>query len=405
MIKKVVFFSFSPVVKKIHYKRFGVEILKDNGFEVWVFDFSPIVWPTLHNNVIHRIEKNTSEDYFLFYDEKKAIKAIYELGEDCFVVIMGYYQLQTFKIYRALCKANIPYAAWITGADPNGIGHAGEPLLWKLFLKFTSFNLKKLRKLLYKPLIAPALGIRSPDMCVLGGEKSLALNGTAALVGKKTELLWAHAHDYDTYLYAIHKKETEENIAVFLEPPGPMHPWDQFTNENNSNFGYRFGKRTEWTSEEYYPTLCRFFDYVEQKLKLKVVIIAHPKTNHTDYPEYFGKRHVIRNQLLPLIKKSKLVMSHNSTALVLVALEKKPVLLVTTAAAYPDLSSLRAIKLVAAAFGKTPIDVDKLPHSIDWQRELFVNEKLYSRYVQQYVKKADSQKLNSWQILANRLKQ
>ena len=98
-------------------------------------------------------------------------------------------------------------------------------------------------------------------------------------------------------------------------------------------------------------------------------------------------------------------MSHNSTALVLVALEKKPVLLVTTAAAYPDLSSLRAIKLVAAAFGKAPIDVDKLPHSIDWQRELFVNEKFYSRYVQQYVKKADSEQLNSWQIFANRLKQ
>ena len=114
MIKKIVFFSFSPIVKHYHYKRFGVEILKDNGFEVWVFDFSPIVFPALHNNVVHRIEKITSEDYFLFSDEKKAIQAIHELGEDCFVVIMGYYQLQTFKIYRALCKANIPYAAWIT---------------------------------------------------------------------------------------------------------------------------------------------------------------------------------------------------------------------------------------------------------------------------------------------------
>ena len=114
MIKKIVFFNFYPFIKSLHYKRFGVEILKDNGFEVWIYDFSPIVFPALHNNVIHRIEKIISEDYFLFHDEKKAIQAIYELGEDCFVVIMGYYQLQTFKTYRALSKANIPYAVWIT---------------------------------------------------------------------------------------------------------------------------------------------------------------------------------------------------------------------------------------------------------------------------------------------------
>ena len=165
MIKKIVFFSFSPIVKKLHYKRFGVEILKDNGFEVWVFDFSPIVFPALHNNVIHRIEKIISEDYFLFHDEKKAIQAIHELGEDCFVVIMGYYQLQTFKIYRALCKANIPYAAWQTSANPNGIRDHNQPFLWKIFLKFKRFNLNKLKELLYKPLMAPALGIRAPDIC------------------------------------------------------------------------------------------------------------------------------------------------------------------------------------------------------------------------------------------------
>ena len=92
MIKKIVFFSFSPIVKHLHYKRFGVEILKDNGFEVWIYDFSTIVFPALHNNVIHRIEKIVSEDYFLFYDDKKALQAIRELDGECFVVIIGYYE-------------------------------------------------------------------------------------------------------------------------------------------------------------------------------------------------------------------------------------------------------------------------------------------------------------------------
>jgi hypothetical protein len=242
--------------------------------------------------------------------------------------------------------------------------------------------------------MAPALGIRHPDMCVLSGEKSLLFNKTATLVGKKTELLWTHGHDYDTYLSDLHKKEAEENIAVFIEPPGPMHPWDELLDDN-----------VKWTIEEYYPSQCRFFDYLGQELNLKVVIAAHPKTNHTDYPECFGKRHVIRNQLLPLIKKSKLVMTHNSTALDLVALEKKPVLILTNAAFEADIGLSRCLKIIAAAFGTTSIDVDQLPYSIDWQKEFLVDERLYSNYVQQYVKKAGSKKLNSLQILANRLKQ
>jgi hypothetical protein len=47
----------------------------------------------------------------------------------------------------------------------------------------------------------------------LGGEKSLELNGAAALVGNKTELLWSHAHDYDTYLDDSHKKEIESDCS------------------------------------------------------------------------------------------------------------------------------------------------------------------------------------------------
>jgi hypothetical protein len=394
MIKKIVFFSFAPIVKKIHFKLFGLEILKDNGFEVWIYDFSPIVFPALHNNVIHRIENITNEDFFLFYDEKKAIRAIYELGVDCFVVVAGYYQFQNFKIYRALSKANIPYAALLTSTNPNGIGQSGEPLLWKIFLRFQQLSLQKLKEVLYKPKLAPVFGIRAPDIAILGGEKSLELNGTAALVGNKTELLWTHAHDYDTYLDDSHKKEAEENIAVFIEPPGPMHPWDNLLGDNSL-----------WTIEKYYPSHCRFFDYVEQELKLKVVIAAHPKTNHAEYPEYFGQRHVIRDQLNPLIKKSKLVMTHNSSALVLVAVERKPVLILTNVAFEKDIPCSRSLKIIADSFGRTPIDVDKLPYSIDWQKQLLVNESIYLRYVQQYVKKTGSEKLNSWQILANRLKQ
>ena len=89
----------------------------------------------------------------------------------------------------------------------------------------------------------------------------------------------------------------------------------------------------------------------------------------------------------------------------MVALEKKPVLILTTAELEKDICVSRMLKVIAADFGKTPVNVDKLPYAMDWKRELLVDESFYSNYVQQYVKKANSEKLNSWQILANRLKQ
>ena len=51
MVKKIIFFCFGPVIK-YHYKRFGVEILKQNGFEVWIYDFSPIISPAIHKNAV-----------------------------------------------------------------------------------------------------------------------------------------------------------------------------------------------------------------------------------------------------------------------------------------------------------------------------------------------------------------
>ncbi|MDP6426174.1 MAG: hypothetical protein QF443_04215 [Dehalococcoidia bacterium] len=397
MVKKIVFFCFPPVIKH-HYKRFGVEILKDNGFEVRVYDFSPIVFPALRKESTF-IDQPTSKDYFLFHEKGEALQAIHELDSECFVVVTGFYQEETFEIYRALSKANLPYTFWGVNSNTVGIGKYDKSLLWlwKFIFKFKHFNLKKLKRLLYKPILAPVFGIRSPDVCILGGEKSLELNGTAALIGEKTELLWTHTHDYDTYLTDLHKKEVEENIAVFIEPSGPMFPWDELLPHENA----------AWTVERYYPSQCRFFDYVEKELGLEVIVAAHPKSNHADdHPEYYGKRRTIRNQILPLIKKSKLVMTHSSTALSFAVLEKKPILILTTAEFEEnDIPTSREFKAIASSLGTIPINVDATPYSIDWGKKLLVNEDLYLSYEQLYLKKADSEKLNSWQILANRLKQ
>ena len=72
MVKKIIFFCFAPFIKQ-HYKRFGAEVLKSNGFEVRFYDFSPIVLPNLHKNSNY-IPRFVGEDYFLFHEEKNQLK-------------------------------------------------------------------------------------------------------------------------------------------------------------------------------------------------------------------------------------------------------------------------------------------------------------------------------------------
>tara|TARA_B100002003_G_C13914029_1_gene444713 strand:- start:430 stop:732 length:303 start_codon:yes stop_codon:yes gene_type:complete len=99
-------------------------------------------------------------------------------------------------------------------------------------------------------------------------------------------------------------------------------------------------------------------------------------------------------------------MTHSSTALSFAVLEKKPILILTTAEFEEnDIPTSREFKAIASSLGTIPINVDATPYSLDWGKELLVNEDLYLSYQQKYLKTANSEKLNSWQILANRLRQ
>ena len=119
MIKKIVFFCSAPFIKQ-HYKRFGAEVLKSNGFEVIFYDFSPIVFPPLHKGSTFR-SRPVIENYFLVHEDKEAVQAIQSLGSECFVVMVGFYQAENFKIFQALSKTSIPYAICANGTFPGGL--------------------------------------------------------------------------------------------------------------------------------------------------------------------------------------------------------------------------------------------------------------------------------------------
>ena len=134
MVKKIVFFCFTRFIKQ-HYKRYGAEVLKSNGFEVWFYDFSPMVFPELHK-ALNYLAPPVIENYFLFNEEKEAVHAIQNLEGACFVVITGYYQAENFKIFQTLSKTNIPYAFYASETQPGGLESVQGSLLEKFLYHF-----------------------------------------------------------------------------------------------------------------------------------------------------------------------------------------------------------------------------------------------------------------------------
>lgn len=121
-----------------------------------------------------------------------------------------------------------------------------------------------------------------------------------------------HSIKYDEYL---NEKETtpilDYKYVVFLDQYVPYHPdiihyWKQESVEPN----------------KYFQNLNNFFDLVEKKYNLKVVISAHPKA---DYDEHtFNGREIIKYKTPNLIKYSEFVMLHSTTSVANVVLANKP---------------------------------------------------------------------------------
>lgn len=206
----------------------------------------------------------------------------------------------------------------------------------------------------------------------------------------QTQIVRAHAWDYDIYLEEKTKEDQGENSIVFMDNYLPFHPHLLVLN-------------LVWAKAEiYYPLLCRLFDYVEEKLGLPVVIAAHPRSHYEDHPDFFQGRKVVRGQSATLVKNAKLVILHGSASAFFPVLFRKPMLFITTD--WISKTNFAAdIQTFATFFGKRPLNISKELH-INLKDELVVNEAKYAQFQNDFIKFEGSEELPYWQIVKNYIK-
>jgi hypothetical protein len=385
-ITKIVFFVESYFNQR-DYERFGIETFVNSGFDVEVWDFTPFIAPDEYRkkNVPPRFDCN---NWVLYSDKQEALAAIAKLSPSCFVISLIHYELKSLGIHRLLSRAGIKYCVdtiALPAVDRSNVG-----VLARVSRKMRQIKPKVLLKKLLYLIPYKILGVSPADFVLARGQK-YATPGLA--VADTSEIIWAHSYDYDNYLREGGPAESvDKNTGVFLDEYLPFHP----------DFAYS-GLQVPVTPEEYYPKLCRFFDYLEKNHGVKIIVAAHPRSRYEDHPDFFGGRLVARAKTLELVKKSGFVIMHTSTAINFAILYRKPVIIVTTNKYNEGWNEDPTPDWLASFFGKKAHNLD-YPLEFDYAKEIRVDDEIYNLYKNAYIKKDGTEDLQSWQILANRIK-
>ena len=389
-INKILFFIESPFCKR-DYDRFGVDLLRENGFEVEVWDFTPFLRPEVYQKVKVIDPVNYSKHY-LFFDKHKALAAISQLKNHCIVICILGYSFNSYAVFRALSRNKIRYCMILANALPIDENlHTSE--IVKFFDKAKKITFKKCIQFLFYRIPCQYVGVRPADFALAGGVRSVITNVRPINFEAETKILWLHTLDYDLFLKEKQNPlQVDDTMGVFLDEYSPFHP----------DYLY-MGVLPFTSSEEYYPVLCDFFDEIEKRYGFRILIAAHPRSQYENHPEYFGGRSVIRGKTVELIKKSRFVIAHNSTAINFAVLFKKPVIFITTNKVKHNVKGA-SINKFAMWLGKCPINISK-SFPINFEEVFKVNQEAYRNYKNSYIKREGTEELPFWQIFANHISQ
>ena len=212
----------------------------------------------------------------------------------------------------------------------------------------------------------------------------------------------SHAFDYDIYLQQKNQNSGIKytNYAVFLESGIVDHPDAERMKHDRYS---RTHKPTE-TDDTYYPAIRSFFDDFENRMGIPVIIALGPRMILSkDIVRKFGAREVISNNSSRLVKNSKMVIAHHTTAINFAVLWRIPLLIITTTLI--DKTAYNTFRSFEDIFKTKRININKSYKNQDYTKISRGVVAQYDFYKENLIKTNNSPKVNSATILINGLKE
>jgi len=227
-----------------------------------------------------------------------------------------------------------------------------------------------------------------PQFVAIGGtETEQRANRDFARGSKK---IYMSSFDFSQYLLVKTTIDSSFTRAVYLDTGFPGFPRDEVLT----------GRVELITSNDWYPSLNKFFLDIEQNLSYEVDIAIHPKHIGRDHSPLFGNRKCLGGQTATLVGERKLVIATNSTAISFAICFDKPLILVWSNLIESGVDPRKKsfIENFARETGATVFNIDRQYSAQELRDALVIDHAKRESYKRKYLTSRTDDKPN-YQVL------
>jgi len=385
-LNKVIYIVESRFTER-DFSRFGVQHFINKGVDVFVWDIMAI----MNSKAAQAIDKSIACGYrnIEYFENQKALtKSIMQLEGSVFILSFIPYHLNSFSLYRAMSIKGISYSlirAYANiFADTAGIVSGSRSFIG-ILSKIISIMPLMNKLLINIPL--SVLGVSPAKFVFTGGLKS---NVSDLLITEKTEIVPIHTLDYDEFLKEKPKPILNHDYIVFVDQDLPQHSDSLFNSQP-----------AVVSKQKYYKELDDYFQYLEHKYSVPIVVALHPRADLTKAKENFLGRKVVVRKTGALIKTALFAIVHYSNAVNYCVLHKKPFVLTTTDELEVSDDAV-FVRVLEKFFSKVAINLSKkqyvtMPFSLD------VDANNYSQYKRDFIKANDDHDDEFWVVAIEKI--
>lgn len=330
--KKIIFMQEGAVTQTI-VRMYSIKALMRYGYnvEIWSLRFLRTLW----NSYPDEIEWDNYVKIDSLTDFKEKLHCNDKHTALILTSIADYYKNR--KIYSYLHSKKYPYIF----LNPYGsiLERSNKSLMERMQLAFSSNVFQKIipeiQKLYYNKFYKPARHINFNQHIV-----SCMVPRTAAI----------NSNDYETYLSLETEdvREINEKYILFIDIAFPIHPDIPYF------YGVPIGEK-----QRYLTVMNYFFDILEKKYNMPIVVALHPKCTYTDLD--YGGRRTIKYKTGQLIKDAEMVLTQGSTSTTLAVIYNKPTLFFYTQYMSDYVpKAVRKINWYAESLGKDFVKIDNI---------------------------------------------
>ncbi len=340
MYDTICYIYISPPLKSCIY-RHGYEFYKSKGYEIKIYDLSPIVDTVAYRKVKKDLidtagySINVMKSKNMFRDEVKKWET------DTIAIPYFDFNLDYYFCYRSLSENKIPFLL-IHRVNSDSKVVAIDSKKIKSWIR--NISIHNLLNSIFIRIPKSLLPIRKAKAIAFGGSENILNYSKINLIDKKTKRIYIHALNYEDCIKAVKsKKKYEGEYAVFLDQYMPFHP-------DHINAGVKIDPA------KYYQEIECLFEFIHEEYNYNIIIAAHPKADYEKYG-YFSKWEKVKFDSANLVKNSSLVIANFSTAIAYVSFFKKKIIICDSDEFKPYLYFENCIKYWSSELGVFPVNL------------------------------------------------